>query len=354
MTTTMSPRTPEEIRELRARNPEMRERDFARIHKISEAELVAAHIGHGAVRLRVDVEALLNGLPACGEVMALTRNESAVHEKIGPYENVNIGANAGIVLGKQIDLRIFPRRWAFGFAVEKTGKDGEVRRSLQFFDSEGTAVHKVHAREATDGAAWDLLVARLLSDDQSPQLELSPVTDPGAVDSAAAANRDELLKNWQQLTDTHQFFGMLKRLNLTRHQALHMIDADYAWPLDLSATAQLLNGAAGTDLPIMVFIGNHACIQIHSGPIAKVGEMGPWINIFDETFHMHLRLDHIAEAWLVRKPTSDGHVTSVECYGADQQLIVQFFGKRQEGRDEREQWRALAEGLPRQQQSTAA
>jgi 2-keto-4-pentenoate hydratase/2-oxohepta-3-ene-1,7-dioic acid hydratase in catechol pathway len=44
--------------------------------------------------------------------------------------------------------------------------------------------------------------------------------------------------------------------------------------------------------------------------------MGPWINILDETFHMHLRTDHIRELWAVRKPTSDGHVTSLEAYEA--------------------------------------
>jgi putative hemin transport protein len=82
--------------------------------------------------------------------------------------------------------------------------------------------------------------------------------------------------------------------------------------------------------------------------------MGPWINIFDPTFHMHLRLDHIAEAFVVRKPTRDGHVSTVECYGADKQLIVQFFGKRIEGHDERPQWRELVESLPRLMRSSAA
>ena len=33
----------------------MRERDFARIHAISEAELVAAHVGAGVIRLEADV-----------------------------------------------------------------------------------------------------------------------------------------------------------------------------------------------------------------------------------------------------------------------------------------------------------
>ena len=48
----------------------------------------------------------------------------------------------------------------------------------------------------------------------------------------------------------------------------------------------------------------------------------------------------------MRKPTADGHVTSIEAYAADRSLIIQFFGKRHEGVDERVEWRALVEGLP--------
>ena len=60
-------KTPAQIREIRARHPEMRERDFARIHAISEAELVAAQVGISAIALRPDVGVLLHGLPACRE-----------------------------------------------------------------------------------------------------------------------------------------------------------------------------------------------------------------------------------------------------------------------------------------------
>lgn len=347
-------KSPAEIREIRALHPKMRERDFARIQGISEAELTAAYVGESVIRLRPDVEVLLNGLLACGEVMALTRNESAVHEKIGPYEDVKVGGPGALVLGEQIDLRIFPSKWASGFAVEKTDPEGGVRRSLQFFDAAGDAVHKVHARPATNLEAWNDLVAKLRADDQSQVVEIGVVPDVNAVDASLAAGPEELLERWSRLTDTHQFFGMLKKLNLERLQALRMIGTNYAWPLDLEATALMMHGAAATELPIMAFVGNAGCIQIHAGPIAKVEPMGPWINVLDETFHLHLRLDHITEVWAVRKPTSDGHVTSVECYGADQKLIIQFFGKRIEGQDERTGWREIVEGLPALKQSSAA
>lgn len=334
-----------EIRDRRAQNLKMRERDFARIHAISEAQLVAAHVRHGVRRLHCDVEAILTSLADVGEVMALTRNESAVHEKIGIYGGVKIGPQAGLVIGHEIDLRVFAGKWASAFAVEKTDDDGAVRRSLQFFDAAGDAVHKVHLREKSDLDAYRHIVDRFIAPDQAAPLPAFAA--PVAEFTGEPAGRDEMHKAWRGLTDTHQFFGMLRKLNLHRLDALAMADDDLAWRLDLGGTAHLLNGAASTALPIMAFVGSSGCIQIHSGPIHNVAPMGPWLNIMDETFHMHLRLDQIVELWAVRKPTKDGHVTSLEAYAADRSLIIQFFGEREEGSDERRPWRQLVEALPK-------
>lgn len=350
--TAIPTKAPDQIRSLRALHPQMRERDFARIHGISEAELVASSVGRSATRLRVDLNALLNGLTKVGEVMALTRNESAVHEKIGPYEKVVLGAGASMVLGEQIDLRIFGSRWAFGFAVEKPADDGEVRRSLQFFDAQGVAIHKVHARPATDLAAWAALVDKLRHDDQSDAVTLSARTAAEA--GGAPASVAELRDNWSQLTDTHQFFPMLRKLNLPRLDALEMVGEDFAWQLDPKAVEAMFAAVAGTGLPVMAFVGNPGCIQIHSGPIESHALMGPWLNVMDPTFHLHLRLDQVASAWAVRKPTADGHVSSVELYDAQRELIIQFFGKRQEGADERAAWRSVVERLPIHSTSNAA
>jgi putative hemin transport protein len=350
--TSPASKTPAEIRSLRALHPQMRERDFARIHSISEAQLVAAETGRSVVRLRADVSTLLNGLPPCGEVMALTRNESAVHEKIGPYEKVVVGQRASMVLGEQIDLRIFPSRWVSGYAVEKTGEDGAVRRSLQFFDAQGMAVHKVHARPATDLHAWEKLVADLRHPEQVDTLDVIPLA--AAEPKGEPAGVAELRERWAGMTDTHQFFGILNELNLPRLDALEMVGKDYAFQLDHSAVGKMFTDSAAEQLPIMAFVGNHGCIQIHSGPVTNIKTMGPWLNVMDDTFHLHLRLDQIASAWAVRKPTGDGHVTSVEVYDAQRQLIIQFFGKRQEGFDERTAWRTLVEQLPLFSQTNAA
>lgn len=339
---------PHEIRAARSDNPKMRERDLALQLGISEAELVAAHCGDGVLRLEPNANDLLTGLEAVGEVMALTRNESAVHEKIGVYDKVVTGTHNAVALGKDIDLRIFPKVWAYGFAVEK--RDGDsIRRSLQFFDAAGDAVHKVHLRPASNLYAYQKLVAQLESANQDAALDVAPIFGGGEAERLDDASVDiaELRDRWSKLTDIHQFFGMLRALKLGRRQAVGLVGADYAWKLDNDAVASMLNHAAGEGLPIMCFVGNRGCIQIHSGPIANIKPMGPWINVLDETFHLHLRLDHIRETWTVRKPSKDGHITSIEAYGADGELIIQFFGQREEGSREREDWRFLAENLPR-------
>lgn len=345
---------PHEIRRARTENPKTRERDLAAQLGISEAELVAAHCGDGVVRIEPRVNDLPTGLEAVGEVMALTRNESAVHEKIGVYDKVVTGNHNAMVLGENIDLRIFPKTWAHGFAVEKRDGD-DIRRSLQFFDEAGEAVHKVHLRPTSNLYAYQKLVASLESPNQEPTVAISAAGSHDDAEIAnACANLDDLRDRWSRLTDVHQFFGMLKTLKLSRRQAVRMVGQDYAWLLDNDAVSAMFHHAAEGEMPIMCFVGNRGCIQIHSGPVKSIKPMGPWINVLDETFHLHLRTDHIHEVWAVRKPTKDGHVTSLEVYAADGKMIIQFFGQRHEGESERDDWRFLAENLPRISSPTAA
>jgi len=334
---------PSEIRAFRAENPKMRERDIAAQLKISEAALVAAEVGISAVRIDASAAKLLERVADLGEVMALSRNESAVHEKIGVYENIKVGEHNAIVLGENIDLRVFPSRWVHAFAVTK--KDGDTERlSLQYFDKTGNAVHKIHLRQASNVEAYHRIVADLKLEDQSQEIVEA---EASASDEDGDVSREELRDNWSKMTDTHEFFGMLKRLKIGRQAAVRTVGNDYAWKLDNTATADMMHASVKSGLPIMCFVANNGIVQIHAGPIFNVQPMGPWINILDETFHLHLRQDHIAETWAVRKPTKDGHVTSLEAYDADGTMIIQFFGKRKEGSDENAEWREIMENLPR-------
>ena len=154
-------------------NPKLRIRNAATELGVSEAELLVTRLGDTATRLRSSWSAILSELEAVGRVMALTRNDHAVHEKHGVYRNVSINGPVGLVLDKEIDLRIFLRSWHVGFAVRQPLKSG-WRHSLQFFDAHGQAVHKIFKTDETDSDAWDALVERHVSRSQSSDLGLTP------------------------------------------------------------------------------------------------------------------------------------------------------------------------------------
>ncbi|HLU69346.1 MAG TPA: ChuX/HutX family heme-like substrate-binding protein, partial [Fibrobacteria bacterium] len=88
----------------------------------------------------------------------------------------------------------------------------------------------------------------------------------------------------------------------------------------------MLELASARELPIMVFVGNPGCIQIHTGTVNNIKVMGPWLNVMDPEFNLHLREDRVAETWVVRKPTQDGTVTSIEAFTADGENIALLFG----------------------------
>ncbi|MEM9576549.1 MAG: ChuX/HutX family heme-like substrate-binding protein [Pseudomonadota bacterium] len=340
-----------EIRAQIEDNPKRRERDLANMLGISEAQLVAARVGHGVLRIAGHPDRIMPAAGQLGEVMALTRNDSCVHEKVGRYENYHPGAHAAMILTHEIDLRIFPSHWVHGFAVEKE-TDAGLRRSLQVFNAAGDAVHKVHLRDSSDLKAWDKIKEDLALADQTDRLEVADRTPPEAPKSRLD-KRDVLLKEWDRLTDTHQFLRLCSKLKMNRLGAYRIAGAPYATPLTVSAVDQMFEAVRDSGCHFMFFVGNRGCIQIHNGPIHTLKEMGPWQNILDPGFDMHLRRDHITEVWAVEKPTQRGMVLSVEAFDAEGSLIFQAFPVSKEHNDHRPAWKEIFHGLERLQTEAA-
>lgn len=326
----------------RAANPDVRIRDAAAALSVSEAELVATSVGDTATRLRPEWKDILEALPALGTVMVLTRNEHCVHEKVGTFGSIQLNAHGGVVLDENIDLRLFFSRWHHGFAVEDPTDKGP-RRSLQFFDADGTAVFKVYLKPEGNLDAYQALVARFKSDDQSPGVAVS-APRPLEVDRPDdAIDASALRAGWLALRDIHDFFTMLKKHETGRVQAFRLVGEDLAKQIPATSFARALGLAAAQNIPIMVFVGSPGCIQIHTGPVTNIKRMGPWQNVLDPGFNLHLREDHIETAWLVKKPTVDGWITSIELFDKDGQQIAWMFGKRKPGQPELAEWATIAE-----------
>ena len=330
---------------LKRQQPRLRNRDLAEQLDVSEAELLAARCGDRSrpvTRLCGPWQDLLARLGDVGNVMALTRNHAAVHEKTGLYTPLRKHGPVGLVLGDAIDLRLFFGRWASGYATTLETARGPLP-SLQFFDIHGQAVHKIYHRDVAKRELWQAIITDFTHDDQRAgqtveSREDAPPTGP--VDSHA------FLEGWGALKDTHDFFGLLRTHRVGRGQALRIAEGQFTQALPVDTAHHLLSRASLDEVPVMVFVANPGCIQIHSGPVQRVIDRGGWLNVLDAAFNLHLKKDEVGSAWRVHKPTKDGTVTSIELLSSDDELLVQFFGVRKPGQREDPRWRALLDALP--------
>jgi putative hemin transport protein len=329
---------------LRAAEPGLRIRDAALRLGVSEAELVATRIGQGVTRLRGPWPEIIGAMGSAGEVLALTRNDSVVHERHGIYGDLSVDGHVGLIVGEDIDLRIFFAGWTHGFAVQEDTKAGP-RHSLQFFDGAGQAIHKIYATGKTDAAAFAAIAARFTAPEQTAAMTITPAAARIAPRPDSEIDVAGLRSGWAALQDTHDFFPLLRKHKVAREQAFRLAGRDFAEPVANDSARRMLESAAETALPIMVFVGNPGMIQIHTGPVQRLVATGPWFNVLDPAFNLHLREDAIASSWLVRKPSVDGTVTSLELFDRAGELVVSFFGKRKPGVPELQDWRRLAESL---------
>ncbi|UIJ72615.1 hemin-degrading factor [Aurantimonas sp. HBX-1] len=317
-----------------------RSRDLARERGLSEAELLAEHDGPEVVRLRPEMAAIVEALPSLGEVMSLTRNEAAVHEIVGTFGEISLSGHMGLVLNPPLDLRLLLKHWHHAFAVELPDEKGP-RRSLQIFDAAGEAVIKIHLRPASDVTAFEALRERFA--DPAPQ-PLSVVAYP-VEEVTGTADAEAFRREFAAMRDVHEFFPMLRRHGLDRRGSLDVMGDAHVRRLGKGAATALLNAASEQALPIMCFVGSRGCIQIFTGKVKTIKAMGPWINVLDPGFDLHLREDLVAEAFEVRKPSKDGDLTTVELYDSERRLIAQFYGERRRDHPEEAAWRQLASEL---------
>lgn len=329
---------------LKSDEPRLRARDAATRLGVSEAELVHARTDAEVHRLDGPWDRLVAGIFGLGPVMALTRNDHAVHEKVGQFEQVQVLSCAGQVRGDGMRLRLFFSRWHYGFAITEAFQN-RTRCSLQFFDSAGTAVHKVYLRRRGDEHAFRELVSEYR---HAGQWQCLAVTDDAAIryerphdyaEQSNPRNRRLPLEGTRHFADKPQGWtiGRIQQLRASpEHSARRIRDDGFQIALEHAAEA---------GIPVTLLVGNGGALQSHTGPVRRLKQVGPWFNVLDPDFSLHLRSDGIACAWALREQTCDGIVTSVEIFAAAGPRIAVLQGQRNPGEEETSEWRGLAASL---------
>ncbi|SET43346.1 hemin-degrading factor [Thorsellia anophelis] len=339
--------------DIKKNNPRLYAVDIALKMGITEAELAQIRIGFETTRLDIDPKTLLTRLESCGELKAITRNPFAVSEQVGVYGNATLDGHVGLILNpRAIDLRIFYSQWKYIFVFNEPyfDKDNQskIRTSLQIFNAAGLAIHKIYVTENTDTKAFNQLISQY----ESKSIDSLPINNqllatetPKEYGIDLNINKEEFESKWRALKDVHDFYGLLKSYKLTRQQAFNLVSRDLAYQICPSEIESFLNTIFRAQNEIMFFVSNIGCVQIFTGKLEKVVPMHGWLNIFNRSFTLHMQHNEIHEAWITRKPTQDGIVTSLELYAKDGTQILQMYGQRTEGSPEQIIWREQLQAL---------
>jgi len=349
----------QQIADYKKQNPKARTYNIAQGLGVSEMEVLEQLDIQSRTYLGNNYQGILSNLAPLQTVMALTRNEHAVSETKGIYDHVSFMDNrpVGIAHNDIIDMRYFTSDWAHVYAATFEGHR-KTMHSLQFFDKYGRAIHKVYALKDTDLEAYKQLVQKYgqkegRNEEVVDLPEAAPHTDSHKKTDHIDIDLGAFQTQWLNLKDTHNFFSLLKKYDLSRQQSFRLAPKETTYQVAPDAIIHLMKDVAQNKTPIMVFLGNGSCLQIFTGEIKKIVPMDNWFNIMDKAFNLHLKMDSIDEAWVVKKYTDDGIVHSLELYDKQGKQILAFFGKRKPGIPELETWRKALLKLPKLTQAKA-
>lgn len=333
--------------DLKAQTPMLFPTEGAAALAVSEFELMLAspyseYIGN-------DCRAVLKQFENFGPLESIVRNELAVHEKTALYHNLKLGEKMGLALNVGgLDLRFFMWQWKHMLAVTDTSRKDKPSYSIQFYDAQGAAIEKVYLRELSDDhvARWQDMIQEQSQSVNEKTLTLSasePLND-WRYKALSEEAREQLQQGWQQMTDVHQFHGLLKNLDIDRASSYRQAPEQMTYQLDVTAIEATFQQARDTHCPIMIFVGNSGIVQIQSGTVQTLKRIGDWFNILDKDhndFTLHLKDSALAQVWCVKRPTKDGIVTCIEGFDRYGASIFTIFGQRVEGTPELKAWQNI-------------
>ncbi len=141
-------------------------------------------------------------------------------------KNVSVNGQTALAVGDDIDLRIFLRDWKYGFYVEENENS-----SFQFFSKSGDAIHKIYKTNSSNEEGWKKIKSEFITEEtqiETPQIKENPIRTNESHDETQIQS---FLSDWSQLKDTHDFFSLLKRYNISREFAVATAENKFSFPI---------------------------------------------------------------------------------------------------------------------------
>jgi putative heme degradation protein len=165
------------------------------------------------------------------------------------------------------------------------------------------------------------VVAQFRSADQSDVTQIGPIETQRANEGMDSLWSSRIVSDWPMCADGKP---------LTRPELSLQSAAIQAEPLGAGAAEVVLKRAAELAISLVVVVGHSGAVQLHRGPIQKILRTGPWINVLDDAFNLHLRDAQLTSAACIRELTDAGDV-SLYWGDAHHRPVLQIFSEDRSG-----------------------
>ena len=270
-------------------NPKVRIRDAAYQMKVSEAELLSTEINETVSFLLIeDMTAFIKDVLKVDKIMLLIRSDYVVHEKTIKTKNIRLEDNQIIDLDKNdcsiLDFNIDAFEYVF---FQKKMHINRELKSFQFFDKAGTAILKIYLKGKDLGFFDEIDLKYKKTYNYEMQSDLD-INNSNLLDSKIKINLPY---------DTSNSKTSCRDISV---KSLRLI----------------LENASDMKTPIQIHALGLGTIQYHRNTVRNIVDYGPWVNVIDQKFNLHVLENGLTRASLIQYQFKD-------C----QQYLINFFDK---------------------------
>tara|TARA_B100000676_G_C17999153_1_gene799797 strand:- start:552 stop:1502 length:951 start_codon:yes stop_codon:yes gene_type:complete len=270
-------------------NPKVRIRDAAYQMKVSEAELLSTEINETVSFLLIeDMTAFIKDVLKVDKIMLLIRSDYVVHEKTIKTKNITLEDNQIIDLDKNdcsiLDFNIDAFEYVF---FQKKMHSNRELKSFQFFDKAGMAILKIYLKGKDLGFFDEIDLKYKKTYNYEMQSDLD-INNSNLLDSKIKINLPY---------DTSNSKTSCRDISV---KSLRLI----------------LENASDMKTPIQIHALGLGTIQYHRNTVRNIVDYGPWVNVIDQKFNLHVLENGLTRASLIQYQFKD-------C----QQYLINFFDK---------------------------
>ena len=270
-------------------NPKVRIRDAAYQMKVSEAELLSTEINETVSFLLIeDMNEFIKDILKVDKIMLLVRSDYVVHEKTIKTKNVRLVDNQIIDLDDNgcniLDFNIDEFEYVF---FQKKMHSSRELKSFQFFDKAGMAILKIYLKGKDLGFfdEIDLKYKKIYNYEMQSDLDI---------------NNSKLLESKIKINLPYD----------TSNSTTSCSD------ISVNSLRLILENASDMKIPVQIHAFGLGTIQYHRDTVRNIVDYGPWVNVIDQKFNLHVLQDGLTRASLVQYQFKD-------C----QQYLINFFDK---------------------------